>query len=68
MPGCAWHEIKLCNILAVELHLIKAKVLLNTHVAGGKKQVGALGGGGAEAGTGLAVGANVSLRTGGPGS
>lgn len=44
MPGGGWHKIKLYNILAVELDLIKAKVFLNTHVAGEKKHAGALSG------------------------
>ncbi|XP_027978248.1 uncharacterized protein LOC114223485 isoform X2 [Eumetopias jubatus] len=57
VPGCAWHEIKLCDIVIVELHLIKAKVFLNTHVAGEKKLELC---GGAEAGPGLGVGADVS--------
>nr|XP_025724060.1 uncharacterized protein LOC112821079 isoform X2 [Callorhinus ursinus] len=57
VPGCAWHEIKLCDIVIVELHLIKAKVFLNTHVAGEKKLELC---GAAEAGPGLGVGADVS--------
>lgn len=31
--------IKFFNVLAIELHLIKAKELLSTHVGGEKKQV-----------------------------
>lgn len=39
VPGYGWHELKLFNVLAIELHLIKVEELLNTHVGGEKKQI-----------------------------
>ena len=38
-PVCDWRKMEFCNGLTGELHLIKAKELLNTHVGGEKKQV-----------------------------